>query len=218
MRPIRALCLALMTLSAVPVEARNRATETMLAQFKRQGLGDAEIARNVGWHRWNDLELLPGIYQSVGGFTSRGTPQVTLRGVQLINESDVAICYRFRGQLLNGPLLGGRGSLREGANYLLEPGRYDVVMANTIDSYVGGTPLGDSITSFYLWLPAPGGGNGRCSASAPDGLDAWLARPLPRENTALVKYTPELERRLMSAVPQLPIPAMLRAPGTARLK
>lgn len=219
MKPFRLLgaVVALATLAATTAEARNRATETMYAQIRQQGISEADIARKVTWYRWADVEMLPGIYQSIGGFSSLAQPQVTLRGVQLSNESDLAVCVRFRGRLLSGPLLGGRGSSREGTTLLLQPGQREVMMAHTVASYLGKVSLGTSVTGYYFWLPAPTGSEGRCAAKSPDDLGKFLSNPLPNEATIVLLYSRELAERLSAAAP-LPVPALLRAPVPARLK
>lgn len=218
-RPFTAVLAVLaMSATAAPVMAQNRVLSMMIQDIRNRGVSDADMRRTVAFYDWADQELLPGIIESRGAFSSRANPPVTVIAARLFNESRIAICFRAMGRLISGPLVGSRGNGRLGQNVLLEAGRNDTILVHSLPSYVGSTGPGTMVTAYYMWLPAPAGTAQRCASSAPPDLERWAAQTPPDRNTAFTRYTPELERRLLAAASALPIPAMLRAPSTARLK
>lgn len=220
MRPIHALCLALFALTATAAEARNRSTELLREQFRQQGLSESMVYNNVYFFSegWEDRELLSGLWESRGAFTSRGRPPVSLFGIRLFNETNLRICFRAKARLLTGALIGTPRNGRLSVNGLLEPGRNDVVLVHTMQADLINEDIGTATRAYYLWLAAPAGAERPCAATAPADLEDWLAKPLDEKAGFIRKATPELRNALSLAPRTLPIPAMLRAPGTARLK
>jgi hypothetical protein len=205
------LALAGIALAPVAVEARNRTSDMLMDDFRqRSGYGDSTISQYVASKSVNDIELLPGLFESRGGFTSRHRNQgVSLSALRLFNEGSVPICVRAKAKMVSGALANSRSAGNMGINMLIEPGRSENIMAYTANRYIGGTNE-QWERGYYFWLPGPTSMEKRCSGNAPADLMQWDALPLSQSRG--VRYSPELGRRLgmipaQSGSPRSPAPS-----------
>lgn len=175
-RAFALLCVLGVLSVTAPTEARNRTNEMLRGEFSN--FSDADLRRYSRWLEQDDVQVLPGITMSLGGFhASDGRRYQMLSLARIYNESAVPICVRARQQPGPGALSGRMAVDNTFKNLLIRPGQ-----SETITGYASRTPVSGQVnvqSALLIWSPnlaAPDGS--LCSSRAPWFIGVWDRTPL----------------------------------------
>lgn len=189
---------------ATAASARNRTTEMLVADVAaRAGVSTQTFLDRSVTQQGNDTEVLPGVFESSGGFSyAYGGSSQTLIAVRIFNENDFAICARFNGALLRGPMAGTEQNASLGFNILIDARSSELMIANAAKGTRSAGSSSDYATRYLFWLAAPPSQERRCSSVAPAGVEYIDSAPLPPAGETVSEATPELYARLGLIPPQ----------------
>lgn len=175
-RAFALLCVLGVLSVTAPAQARNRTNEMLRGEFSN--FSDADLRRYSRWLEQDDVQVLPGITMSLGGFhASDGRRYQMLSLARIYNESAVPICVRARQQPGPGALSGRMAVDNTFKNLLIRPGQ-----SETITGYASRTPVSGQAnvqSALLIWSPnlaAPDGS--LCSSRAPWFIGVWDRTPL----------------------------------------
>ena len=204
---------------AAPTAARNRTTEMLVSDVAAgAGVSYDTFRRRADTQDGDDLELMPGVFESTGGFSyAFNGQQRTLIAVRIFNENSFAICVRSNAALMGGPMVGSEKGESLGYNVLIEPGTSEPVIAHTSTRVHGVAESIRYATRYFFWSAAPPSQQRRCSSVAPAGVESVDRAPLPAAGQTSWQSTPELQARLglvpsPSSAPPQSAPAAQQAP------
>lgn len=159
-----------------PADARNRTNEMLRGEFSN--FSDADLRRYSRWLEDSDVQILPGITMSLGGFhASDGRRYQMLTLARLYNDSSVPICVRTRQQPGPGALSGRMAVDNTFKNLLIRPGQ-----SETITGYASRTPVSGRVnvqSAMVFWSPNMAAPDGSlCSSRAPWFIGVWDRTPM----------------------------------------
>ncbi len=169
--------LAAAMLTPVLAEARNRTND----ELRRTIFGsftDSQMRGRVSWYGNDDLEIAPGVYLSIGGFSARGDGRSeSFFTAQIFNSSAQNFCLRVRQKMASGPFVGRLRLDNSGKAMLVEPRGKAAIATYTAAPAVSGRP--DFLTDAVAWNPNPAGSSAaRCSSVMPSIVNELAAQPV----------------------------------------
>ncbi|MBN8485515.1 MAG: hypothetical protein J0L50_12155 [Sphingomonadales bacterium] len=182
-RAFALLCVLGVLSVTAPAEARNRTNEMLRGEFSN--FSDADLRRYSRWLEQDDVQVLPGITMSLGGFhASDGRRYQMLSLARIYNESAVPICVRARQQPGPGALSGRLAVDNSKKNLLIQPGS-----SESITTYSSRTPVKGKVgvdTALLVWSPDMTAADGRfCTSRAPWFMAVWDALPWEQSSDAI---------------------------------
>lgn len=175
-RALALFCVLGVLAVSAPAQARNRTNDMLRGEFSN--FSDADLRRYSQWLEESDVQILPGISLSLGGFhASDGRRYQMLVLARLYNDSSVPICVRARQQPGPGALSGRMAVDNTFKNLLIRPGQ-----SETLTGYASRTPVSGQVnvqSAMLFWSPnlaAPDGS--LCSSRAPWFIGVWDRTPM----------------------------------------
>lgn len=199
--------LALAAALAAPVvaEARNRTNEELRSSIFGS-YSDSQMQRFVSWFDSDDVELVSGVFVSIGGYAIRadGRDQ-TFFTAQIYNTTSHGFCLQLRQNMASGPLVGRNRVDNSGFNTFADPGG-----RTTIATYVAPTVFSGNVDFRFdglAWLPVSGGQSNPVCGKPPE-LAVLMTTAI---GTYDIQFLPDLRAKLEGRPPPQPY-----VPGNSR--
>jgi hypothetical protein len=207
-RLLGALCvLAALLAAPIAAEARSRSNED-LRRAIFGGFSDSELSGYVLWVPSDDIQIIDGVFLSIGGYSVRGDGRSeSLFTAEVHNTTPHPFCMRVRQIMRSGPFVGRVRVDNSGINILVDARSKAAIATYTAAPAVSGQP--DFRADTLAWTPNLSAPEGRkCSSVEPAEVQQMLAGEI---GTWGFKFMPDLGYRLTGQTPPPPY-----SPGTNR--